>query len=153
APHDVPGGIRALGWDVASPMSTHKAEGLSRHAFGHGGYTGTSLWIDPSNDIFVLFLSNRVHPWGQGSVHELAGRIGTLAARVSGVVAPVTVPDAPCERRGSDALAGIDVLKDESFARLRGRKVALLTNASARAKDGVRTIDVLARASGMELVR
>jgi uncharacterized protein YbbC (DUF1343 family) len=153
AAHDVPGGIRALGWDVASAMSANRADGLSRRAIGHSGYTGTSLWLDPANDLFVLFLSNRVHPAPRGSILELAARIGSAAARLSGVAPPVTVPDAPCERPASDALAGIDVLKAENFARLRGRKIALLTNSAARAKDGTRTIDVLARANGVEVVR
>jgi hypothetical protein len=79
APHDVPGGIRALGWDVQSAYSTNRGTALSRRAVGHGGYTGTSLWIDPEQDLFVIFLSNRVHPDGKGSINALAGAIATLA--------------------------------------------------------------------------
>jgi len=52
---------------------------MSTRAFGHGGFTGTSMWIDPGHDLFVIFLSNRVHPDGKGSVNPLAGRIGTIA--------------------------------------------------------------------------
>ena len=80
APHDVPGGIRALGWDMQSTYSTNRGTALSRRAVGHGGYTGTSLWIDPEQDLFVIFLSNRVHPDGKGSVNALAGAIATLAS-------------------------------------------------------------------------
>ena len=53
---------------------------MSDRAFGHGGFTGTAMWIDPELDLFVIFLSNRVHPDGKGSVNPLAGRIGTIAA-------------------------------------------------------------------------
>lgn len=53
---------------------------MSDHAFGHGGFTGTAIWIDPDTGLFVIFLSNRVHPDGKGSVNPLAGRIGTIAA-------------------------------------------------------------------------
>lgn len=78
---ELPGGVRrALGWDKLSPYSSNRGELMSEKAFGHGGFTGTALWIDPQLDLFVIFLSNRVHPDGKGSVNRLAGRIGTIAA-------------------------------------------------------------------------
>ena len=61
-----PGGYRSLGWDVRSVYSGNRGESFSPRAFGHGGFTGTSLWIDPELDLFVIFLSNRVHPDGKG---------------------------------------------------------------------------------------
>jgi len=79
APHDVPGGVRALGWDVRSGYSSNRGDSLSLRAVGHGGYTGTSLWIDPAKDLFVIVLSNRVHPDGRGSVNALAGQIASIA--------------------------------------------------------------------------
>jgi len=84
APHDVPGGIRALGWDMQSAYSNNRGTSLSRRAVGHGGYTGTSLWLDPEQDLFVIFLSNRVHPDGKGSINALAGAIATLAGSTLG---------------------------------------------------------------------
>jgi CubicO group peptidase (beta-lactamase class C family) len=77
---DVPGGQRGLGWDKLSGYSSNRGETMSPAAFGHGGFTGTALWIDPELQLFVIFLSNRVHPDGQGSVNALAGQIGTVAA-------------------------------------------------------------------------
>lgn len=66
APRPVATGLRALGWDVRTGYSTSRGERLSDRAFGHGGFTGTVLWIDPGLDLFFVFLSNRVHPDGKG---------------------------------------------------------------------------------------
>jgi CubicO group peptidase (beta-lactamase class C family) len=79
-PVRVSGGLRALGWDVRTGYSSNRGDLFSKQAFGHGGFTGTALWIDPELNLFVVFLSNRVHPDGKGSVNSLAGRIGTIAA-------------------------------------------------------------------------
>ena len=80
APRRVPGGLRTFGWDMQTGYSGNRGEGFSAAAFGHGGFTGTALWIDPERDLFVIFLSNRLHPDGRGSVNGIAGRIGTIAA-------------------------------------------------------------------------
>ncbi|MCX7419653.1 MAG: serine hydrolase [Planctomycetia bacterium] len=79
-PRNVPSGKRALGWDMKTGYSSNRGASMSDYAFGHGGFTGTALWIDPDTGLFVIFLSNRVHPDGKGSVNPLAGRIGTIAA-------------------------------------------------------------------------
>jgi len=71
---------RALGWDILSGYSSNRGELMSASAFGHGGFTGTGIWIDPKLDLFVIFLSNRLHPDGEGSVNDLIGRIGAIAA-------------------------------------------------------------------------
>jgi len=58
-----PGSTRALGWDTPADSGYSSAGAkLSRRAFGHTGYTGTSLWLDPERDLFVILLTNRVHP-------------------------------------------------------------------------------------------
>lgn len=74
----VSSGQRGLGWDMQTGYSTNKGKSLSSKAFGHGGFTGTVLWIDPELDLFFIFLSNRVHPSGKGLVNPLAGQIGTI---------------------------------------------------------------------------
>ena len=71
--------VRGLGWDMQSRYSINRGTKFSPSAFGHGGFTGTSLWIDPENKLYVIFLSNRVHPNGKGLVNPLAGKIGELA--------------------------------------------------------------------------
>ena len=79
APIEVSSGIRSLGWDKQTGYSSNKGDLLSDQAIGHGGFTGTALWIDPEKQLYVIFLSNRVHPDGKGSVNSLAGRIATIA--------------------------------------------------------------------------
>jgi CubicO group peptidase (beta-lactamase class C family) len=58
---DVPGSSRALGWDTMRPTSSCGTR-MSPRAFGHTGFTGTSLWIDPERLAYVVLLTNRVHP-------------------------------------------------------------------------------------------
>jgi CubicO group peptidase (beta-lactamase class C family) len=57
----VPGSSRALGWDTMLPSSSCGTR-LSPRAIGHTGFTGTSLWIDPDQDLYIVLLTNRVHP-------------------------------------------------------------------------------------------
>jgi CubicO group peptidase (beta-lactamase class C family) len=57
----VPGSSRALGWDTMLPTSSCGTR-MSSRAIGHTGFTGTSLWIDPERDLYVAWLTNRVHP-------------------------------------------------------------------------------------------
>jgi CubicO group peptidase (beta-lactamase class C family) len=86
SPIEVPGKsadqiqFRSRGWDKRSAYSSNRGKSMTDAAFGHGGFTGTSLWIDPELKLYVIFLSNRVHPNGKGSVNSLAGEIGTIAA-------------------------------------------------------------------------
>lgn len=100
--YKVSSGLRGLGWDKRTGFSGNRGERLTDAAFGHGGFTGTSLWIDPHLELFVLFLSNRVHPNGKGLVNPLAGRIGTVAASAigglpvnAGAVGGASAKDAP----------------------------------------------------------
>lgn len=81
APREIPRGRRALGWDNQSPYSSNRGKELSAAAFGHGGFTGTVLWIDPQKDLIFIFLSSRLHPDGKGSVNKLAGEIATLIGK------------------------------------------------------------------------
>jgi CubicO group peptidase (beta-lactamase class C family) len=63
---NVPGSSRALAWDTMLPTSSCGTK-LSPAAVGHTGFTGTSLWLDPARDLYVVFLSNRVHPSRQNN--------------------------------------------------------------------------------------
>ncbi|MBM3806699.1 MAG: beta-lactamase family protein [Acidimicrobiia bacterium] len=69
----VPGSSRALGWDTMLPTSSCGTQ-LSPAAIGHTGFTGTSLWIDPARDVYVVILTNRVHPTRDGDGMQDARR-------------------------------------------------------------------------------
>ncbi|MFN7878058.1 MAG: serine hydrolase domain-containing protein [Pirellula sp.] len=73
--HDVHGDVRGLGWDMQSRYSSNKGKKLSAISIGHGGFTGTVLWIDRARDMFFCFLSSRLHPDGKGNINPLAGEI------------------------------------------------------------------------------
>src|SRR5207244_6487769 len=81
-PHAVSesGAARGLGWDIASSFATNKGDLFPLGSFGHTGFTGTSIWIDPASDTFVIFLSNRVHPDVKGDVGPLRGRVASIVA-------------------------------------------------------------------------
>ena len=59
---------RALGWDTPAPTSS-AGRYFSPRSFGHTGFTGTSLWIDPERGLFVVLLMNRVNSRGEGTRH------------------------------------------------------------------------------------
>jgi CubicO group peptidase (beta-lactamase class C family) len=80
APQKVPSGVRGLGWDKQTSYSSNRGDLFTAEAIGHGGFTGTGIWIDPPQQLFVIFLSTRLHPDGKGTVNPLIGRIGTVAA-------------------------------------------------------------------------
>ena len=179
-PREVAGNRRALGWDNRSGYSINRGELFSDRAFGHGGFTGTAMWVDPELDLFVIFLSNRLHPDGKGNVNPLAGRIGTIAAAaITGTnrngqsqieSSPITskrllakikewqgrrndrglLVSSP--QSSSIVLPGIDVLVRDDFKQLKGRRVGLITNHTGLDRDGRRTVDLLYNARDIELV-
>lgn len=147
---DVPRGRRALGWDAKTGYSSNRGDLMSSQAFGHGGFTGTGIWIDPATDLFVLFLSNRVHPDGKGLVNPLIGRIGTVAG--AALLAGHSTSTHSAAGKPSDVLNGIDVLKRDNFASLKGRKVGLITNQTGLSRDGVSTVRLLHEYKDLKLV-
>jgi len=74
-------GHRGLGWDIDTGYSRRGTLFPVGISYGHTGFTGTSIWIDPFSQAFVIFLSNRVHPDGKGNVLALQSLLGTLAAQ------------------------------------------------------------------------
>lgn len=147
--YDVPRGVRGLGWDKRSGYSSNRGKSMTEAAFGHGGFTGTAIWIDPGLDLFVVFLSNRVHPDGSGAVNPLAGEIGTVAADAA-IAARAAEPAATGSR---GVRCGIDVLVEQRFAPLAGRRVGLITNHTGIDRTGVPTRIVLHQAAEVDLVR
>lgn len=140
-PQSPPGGpaLRGLGWDVDSPYSGFLAPSFSPRSFGHTGYTGTALWIDPDTQSFLIVLSNRLHPDGKGNILPMLRRIAAVAGAMVGGTR-------------QQVLSGIDVLEAEGFRQLEGRRIGLITNRSARDAKGRRTADALHAAAGPKLV-
>ncbi len=141
----VPNGQRAYGWDVRTGFSSNRGEHFG--GFGHTGFTGTSIWIDPPNSTAVIILANAVHPDGKGKMKPLRARVATLAAEILGVV-----KTQPAQKVSDGVATGIDVLKREEFARLRGKRVGLVTNHTGRDRSGTATVDLLHKADGVTLV-
>ncbi|MBL9202947.1 MAG: serine hydrolase, partial [Opitutaceae bacterium] len=131
---------RGLGWDIDTSYSGPRGRWFpAGKSFGHTGWTGTSLWLDPASRTFIIFFSNRVHPDGKGDATPIRREIATLAAEALGL-----------DTRA--ALNGIDVLVREDFARLRGLRLGLVTNQTGRDRQGRATIDLLHGAKDVKLV-
>ena len=151
---------RGLGWDIDSAYAGPRGKHLPVGSFGHTGWTGTSLWIDPFSHSFVIFLSNRNHPDASGSVIALRREIGTLAAEAIPDFNFAFVPGA-LERRTNEyvsevrtvqVLNGIDVLKRNRFTQVRGLRIGLITNHTGADRERNPTIDLLHQAEGVKLV-
>ncbi|MEW4570157.1 exo-beta-N-acetylmuramidase NamZ domain-containing protein [Tautonia sp. JC769] len=146
---DTPDGERrGLGWDLNTGYSVPKGERFGPESFGHTGFTGTSIWIDPDTEAFVILLTSRLHPGGdKPSPTALRRRIATIVAS-----AIVDGPPAPSSVTEGEVLCGIDVLEADDFAPITGKRIGLITNHTGRTRDGRTTIDVLFEAEGIELV-
>ncbi len=164
--------LRGLGWDIDSPFSTNRGELLPVGSFGHTGFTGTSIWIDPTSQTYIILLSNAVHPSGtNNAIVSLRTRVANAVAAglnlyvsgkdeqrwaaITGYNETLTGERRLQDRNGS-AMTGIDVLESRGFDPLRrGRnvvRIGLLTNQTGVDSQGRRTIDVLAHAPGVLLV-
>jgi uncharacterized protein YbbC (DUF1343 family)/CubicO group peptidase (beta-lactamase class C family) len=160
---DLERNVRGFGWDIDSSFSANRGELLPIGSFGHTGFTGTSLWIDPNTGLFVIFLSSRLHPDGKGDVTPLRARVATVAASAL-TAAPADAADTPWTGRDfgasgtlparvpSRVLSGIDVLRAEGFAPLRGKRVGLVTNHAGLSRDAATTIDLIFNAPDVKLV-
>jgi uncharacterized protein YbbC (DUF1343 family)/CubicO group peptidase (beta-lactamase class C family) len=156
--------VRGLGWDIDSAFSSNRGELLPIGSYGHTGFTGTSIWIDPVTKTFIVFLSNRVHPDGKGDVTPLRARVATVVgsaivdAPADGIRArPMTGRDfgatgaAPVRAARLPVQTGLDVLRAQAFAPLKGKRVGLVTNHTGRARDGATAIDLLFTAKDVKL--
>jgi uncharacterized protein YbbC (DUF1343 family) len=169
--------LRGFGWDIDSPFSTNRGELLPVGSYGHTGFTGTSLWIDPTTKTYIVLLTNAVHmnvvpPKEKGSAVSLRTKVATAVA------AALALDSAEAEKmhvatitgynemqsgarklavRNGTVKTGIDVLEEMKFAALhpaRGgapRSIGLVTNQTGIDSEGRRTIDVLTNVPGISL--
>jgi uncharacterized protein YbbC (DUF1343 family)/CubicO group peptidase (beta-lactamase class C family) len=162
--------LRGFGWDIDSPFSTNRGDLLPVGSYGHTGFTGTSLWIDPVTKTYIILLTNSVHPNGRGNAVSLRTKLATAVA----AALPLTAAEKEKLRwqsltgynemlsagrklavRNGSVKTGIDVLEDHNFefmgVSLANKKIGVLTNQTGVDSDGRRTIDVLAKAPGVTL--
>jgi uncharacterized protein YbbC (DUF1343 family)/CubicO group peptidase (beta-lactamase class C family) len=146
--------LRGLGWDIDSTYSSNRGELFPIGSYGHTGFTGTSVWIDPFSQSYLIILTNVVHPHRGHSLSSLRSRVATLVAASLGITAPgvklTSYNDAivgpglhrEVEPKG-EVLTGLDVLADDNFAALRGKRIGLITNQTGLSRDGKRNVDLM----------
>jgi uncharacterized protein YbbC (DUF1343 family)/CubicO group peptidase (beta-lactamase class C family) len=154
--------LRGLGWDIDSPYSSNRGELFPIGSYGHTGFTGTSIWMDPTSRTYVILLTNVVHPHRGKSLSSFRSKVATIVAASYGIAAPgvsltgynetITGPGLHREvERQGEVLTGLDVLAAENFAPLHGKRIGLITNHTGLARDGRRNIDVILKA-GLEIM-
>ncbi len=168
--------LRGFGWDIDSPFSSNRGDLLPVGGYGHTGFTGTSMWIDPTTQTYIILLTNAVHPRGKGNAVALRSKVATAVAAalhltssekealrgesITGYNEAQSAARRMSVRNGS-VKNGIDVLEEHGFDVLqlagsgRGRplhtRIGLVTNQTGVDLEGRRTIDVLAGAAGVSL--
>jgi uncharacterized protein YbbC (DUF1343 family)/CubicO group peptidase (beta-lactamase class C family) len=165
--------LRGLGWDIDSVFSSNRGELLPLGSFGHTGFTGTSVWIDPFTNTYVILLTNSVHPNGGGSVVALRSKVANAVAEALDLgkeihdknpllaITGYNEASAGSRRmayRNATVLSGIDVLQANHFEALKPaaegtapRKIGVLTNQTGIDTTGRRTVDILNSVSGLKV--
>jgi len=162
--------LRGFGWDIDSPFSSNRGDLLPVGSYGHTGFTGTSMWIDPTTKTYIILLTNAVHPRGKTNAIALRSKVATAVA----AALPFTASEKEALRwssitgyneaqsaarrmstRNGSVKTGIDVLEEHGFDVLqvigRKKKIGLVTNQTGVDAEGRRTIDLLNVAVGVSL--
>ena len=135
---------RGLGWDIDSPYSSPRGNHFKIGGYGHTGWTGGSLWVDPSTKTTVILMTSRTHPDGKGNVIALRREVATLAAEaLRGFSFGATA--AP------SVLNGADVLRQRKGILPKGAKVGLITNHTGHDRNRRSTLDFLRASNEVEL--
>ena len=145
---------RGLGWDIDSRYSRPRGTLFPIGGFGHTGWTGTSLWIDPFSRTFWIMLTSRLHPDGVGNVRDLQEQVGTLVAESVTGFDFIHVPGSLKPRQDStipSILNGIDIAQRDGLPELKGLRLGLITNQTGINQDRRSTIDILMAVQGVKL--
>lgn len=166
--------LRGFGWDIDSPFSSNRGDLLPVGSYGHTGFTGTSIWIDPTTKTYIILLTNSVHPRGKGNAVGLRVKVATEVAAalslttdekealrwesITGYNEAFSAARRMSARNGT-VKTGLDVLEEHGFDILKPqsqdpdakRHIGLVTNQTGVDASGVRIIDVLAKAPGVSL--
>ena len=144
--------LRGLGWDIDSPYSGARGDLFPIGSFGHTGFTGTSLWLDPRSDTYVILMTNAVHPHLRPPITSLRSRVATIVAASVGIQTPgvsltgydETLAGAGLHRdvaRNGRVETGLDVWAGEGFRVVKGLQVGLITNQTGIDSQGRRNVD------------
>ncbi|WAR43717.1 exo-beta-N-acetylmuramidase NamZ domain-containing protein [Methylomonas rapida] len=164
-PHGISGQstLRGLGWDIRSPYSKDHTSSFPLGSFGHTGYTGTSLWIEPKSQTFLIILTSRLHPDGKGNARPLRAKAAAMVASAlpmgpaadsitqTGADAAPIMPGSGQADNVDSVRTGMETLKTAGFAPLQGKNVGVITNHTGIGADGRSTIDLLRQAPGLKL--
>ena len=154
-----------LGWEIAPLFNSNRDELVPARSFGHSGFTGTSMWIDPDSKSYVIILTNRVHPRGAGDVKPLRTEVLRFVTAALGQLSTSRSMRRPAqsakatEQAINEKLApqaggvrsGVDELIALGFAPLTGLRVGLITNHTGIDSKGRRTLDLLFNAPRVRL--
>jgi uncharacterized protein YbbC (DUF1343 family) len=154
--------LRGLGWDIDSPYSGERGDLFPIGSYGHTGFTGTSLWLDPTSDTYVILLTNAVHPHLRPAITSLRGKVATIVAASVGIAKQgasltgynETLTGAGLHRefvRNGQVETGLDVWADEGFRAVDGKRVGLITNPTGIDRQGRRNVDRML-AAGVRIV-
>jgi uncharacterized protein YbbC (DUF1343 family)/CubicO group peptidase (beta-lactamase class C family) len=154
--------LRGLGWDIDSPNSGNRGELFPIGSFGHTGFTGTSIWIDPLSQTYVILLANSVHPTAHPALTPLRARVATIAAAGVGLSTRAVILTGYNETfaaagvhrdigRNAATRTGLDVLEEQRFQPLAGKHIGLITNQTGVDRQGRRNIDAM-RQAGIDVV-
>jgi uncharacterized protein YbbC (DUF1343 family)/CubicO group peptidase (beta-lactamase class C family) len=135
---------RGLGWDIDSPYSGNRGDLFPIGSFGHTGFTGTSIWIDPASHTYVILLANSGHPHLRKGITPVRREVATIVAAATGYArkGATVASDAPRHY----TMTGLDVLVASHFAPLQGKKVGLITNQSGIDRQRRRNVDLMKEA-------
>src|SRR6202163_1313789 len=165
--------LRGFGWDIDSPFSSNRGDLLPVGSFGHTGFTGTSMWIDPTTQTYIILLTNSVHPRGKGNAVGLRTKVATEVAAalqlspsekeamrwksITGYNEAMSASRHMSTRNGT-VKTGIDVLEEHGFDVLQPaagasvkKRIGVVTNQTGIDSQWLRTIYVLAKAPGVSL--
>ncbi|MDP2755746.1 MAG: DUF1343 domain-containing protein [Nitrospirota bacterium] len=152
--------IRGLGWDIESAFTSNHYKLSPIVFYGHKGFTGTAIWIDPVSKIYIIVLTNRVHPYGKGDVRQLRAEIKKTVAKALVPISAKQVPDTQPSligyrdmesKRNGKVQTGIDVLEDENFKSFSGLRDGLITNHSGIDSAGRRTLNIIYKSHNVKL--
>ena len=135
--------LRGLGWDIQSPYSGVRGALFPVGSFGHTGFTGTSIWLDPASQTSVVLLTNSVQPHQRKSITPLRGRVATIVAESVGSHTPGIT--------AAGTRTVLDVLEQNDFRIFQGKRIGLITNQTGVDRQGRRNVDVM-KAAGLDIV-